>query len=337
MLRPLLRRSGSLFHFPLLLHTVSTPRTLEEAIKGAVESKTYQQIPDILASFGNSWKNANPFSFLSTFPQNRRTQIIDAILQSFIHLRPRFRPQIAYDYLLLYALQNPSPFPIAFAILQRALRSGCLPVPQTHLLLSAAWLRCRSQYVSVAKILLDMQSIGYQPDCGTCNYLISSLCDVDQWLEATEVLKGMFGAGCIPDLESYGTVISKMCRARKTGDAIEMMKEMVVKIGLNPRQGTVAKLAAALRANREVWKGVEMIEFLEKEGCPVGFESYETVLEGCLECREYILAGKVVMGMTGKGFIPYIKFRQKVVEGLAGAGEWKLACVVRQRFTELSS
>jgi hypothetical protein len=43
------------------------------------------------------------------------------------------------------------------------------------------------------------------------------------------------------------------------------------------------------------------------------------------------------MGMTEKGFIPYIKVRQKVVEGLIDAGEWKLACTVRERFAALSS
>lgn len=182
-----------------------------------------------------------------------------------------------------------------------------------------------------------MQSIGYRPDGGTCNYIISSLCAVDQIAEAVRVLKGMGRAGCAPDLESYGTVIDAMCGFRKTTDATEMMKEMVAKIGLTPRQGTVVKMAAALRANKETWKAVEMIEFLEREGFHVGFETYELVVEGCLECREYVLAGKVVIKMTGRGFIPYIKVRQKVVEGLASVGEWELACTVRQNFADLRS
>lgn len=63
------------------------------------------------------------------------------------------------------------------------------------------------------------------------------------------------------------------------------------------------KLLAALRANREIWKAVEMIEFLEKEGNSVGFESYKLVIEGCFEKREYVLAAKAATGMTEKGFI----------------------------------
>lgn len=156
-------------------------------------------------------------------------------------------------------------------------------------------------------------------------------------MEAVEVLKGMSGAGCVPDLESYGPVISAMCRARRTVEAVDMIEQMVLKAGLAPRQGTLVKVAAALRANREVWRAVEVIELLEREGCAVGFESYELVVEACLECGEHILAGKVVVGMTEKGFIPYIRIRQKVVERLAGVGEWKLACAVRQRFADLKS
>lgn len=311
---------------------------LHETIKDAVKAKTYHKIPDLLTSFEQARQNPNPFSFLSTFPQVVRTQIIDEILQSFLPLRPRSRSQIAYSCLLSYTLQSPDPLPLSLAILQQTLRSGCVPVPQTLLLLSSAWLEHRrNQSRFVHDVLLEMKSIGYHPDCGTCNYLISSLCAVDELPEAVKVLKGMADAGCIPDLESYDTVIKAMCKFRRTAEAVGMLKQMVEKVGLTPRQGTLVKVAAALRANREMWKAVEVIELLEKEGHVVGFESYELVIEGCLECNEYILAGKVVMGMTEKGFLPYIGVRQKLVERLAGIGEWKLACAVRQRFVELRS
>ncbi|XP_041007078.1 pentatricopeptide repeat-containing protein At1g06270 [Juglans microcarpa x Juglans regia] len=335
-----LYRSGPLFHYCLFrftsLHRYSSLPPVEEALKAAVEVKMYQKIPDLLSS-KEAVKNPNPFSFLSTFPRNIRMQIIDEILQSFIPLRPRFRPRIAYACLLSYTLQSPKPLPLALAILQRMLYSGCIPVPQIHLLLSSAWLERRCQSECVPNILLEMQSIGYRPDCGTCNYLISSLCRVDQLVEAVKVLKGMVGAGCVPDLESYDIVIGAMSTVRKTNDATDMLKEMVAKMGLMPRQATVVKVAVALRANREIWKAVEMIEFLEREGTAVGFDSYEVVVEGCLECSEYILAGKVAMVMAERGFLPHIKVRQKVVERLAGIGEWELACTVRQRFSELRS
>ncbi|KAJ0051528.1 hypothetical protein Pint_02373 [Pistacia integerrima] len=329
--RSLVNLGPSLLQFSSL-----SSQTLEE-IKAAVEAKDYQQIPDLLISYKQPCQNPNPFSFLSTIPNNHRIKVIDDILRSFIPLRPRSRPQLAYDCLLSYALQSSNPLPLALAILQRTLRSGCVPVPQTRLLLSSVWLEQRRQSHSVADILLEMRSIGYHPDCGTCNYLLSSLCAVDQLMEAVKVLKGMGRAGCFPDSESYSIVIGAMSSFRRTDDAVEMLKEMVAKVGLVPRHATVVKVAAALRANREMSKAVDVIELLEREKFLVGFESYELVVEGCLECHEYILAAKVVMGMTGRGFIPYMKVRQKVVEGLASIGEWKVACVVRQRFSELKS
>ncbi|KAB2611649.1 pentatricopeptide repeat-containing protein [Pyrus ussuriensis x Pyrus communis] len=158
----------------------------------------------------------------------------------------------------------------------------------------------------------------------------------DQLNEAVKLLKGMSRVGCIPDLESFYIVIGAMCTDRRTAEAVDMIK-MVEKFGLTPRQGTVMKVAAALRANKEIWRAVEMIGFLEREGYPVSCESYELVVKGCLDAGEYILAGKVVIRMTEGGFIPYIRTRLKVVERLAGAGEWELACSVRQRFGELKS
>ncbi|KAK4486991.1 hypothetical protein RD792_006306 [Penstemon davidsonii] len=123
-----------------------------------------------------------------------------------------------------------------------------------------------------------------------------------------------------------------------------MVKEMVSVHGLNPRQYMVVKAVNGMRANREIWRAVEMIEFLEEEDVCIGFEAYELVLEGCLECRQFVLecrqfvlAGKFVVRMTEKGFIPYIRVRQRVVEGLVGVGESELSSVVRQRFVELKS
>ncbi|KAK8469547.1 hypothetical protein PHAVU_005G098533 [Phaseolus vulgaris] len=158
--------------------SVSSLQNLEQAVREEVEAKNYVKIPDLFISL-ESCQNSNPFSFFSSFPHNLQVHIVDEILQSFIPIRPRSKPQLAYSYLLSYSLQSSHPFPLALAVLQRTLRSGCLPVPQTRDLLSSTWLerRCLSQ--SVSDILLQMQTIGYTPDCRTCNYLLSCLCSVD--------------------------------------------------------------------------------------------------------------------------------------------------------------
>ncbi|KAL2459201.1 Pentatricopeptide repeat-containing protein [Forsythia ovata] len=320
-----------------LLHSASSSRLLEESIRAAIEAKTYEQIPDLLSAVKDSCINPNPFSFLSKFPENHRAHIIDDILQSFTCTRPRSRPRITYSCLLSYTLESPNPLPLALAILQRTLRSGCLPVPQTYLLLSNAWIKRRKRPESISSILQEMLSIGYSLDCGTCNYLILSLCKVDQMNEAVKVLKGMCRAGCIPNLDSYGTIIGELSECRMINEVAEMVKEMVSTQGLFPRQEIVVKALAAMLANRDIWRAVEMIEFLESEDVHIGFEGYELVLEGCLECRQFVLAGKFVMQMTERGFIPYIRLRQKLVEGLVSVGESELASVVRQRFLQLKS
>lgn len=182
-----------------------------------------------------------------------------------------------------------------------------------------------------------MQSIGYWPDSGICNFLISSLCKVDQYEEGIQVLQGMGKAGCVPDLDSFGSVIGPLCDLRKTKYVEELMREMVSKFRLSPRKEMVVKVLKAMRANKDVHKAVGLINFLEETNIHIGFESYELVVEMCLESSLFVLAGKVVMGMTNNGFIPYIKVRHKVFEGLADAGELELAHILRKKFTELNS
>ncbi|RYR71443.1 hypothetical protein Ahy_A02g005701 [Arachis hypogaea] len=74
------------------------------------------------------------------FCHNMQMQVIDEMLQSFIPLRPRSKPKIALSFLLTYSLQSSHPLPIALAILQWTLCSGCFPVSQTHVLLTSVWL-----------------------------------------------------------------------------------------------------------------------------------------------------------------------------------------------------
>ncbi|CAI9089694.1 OLC1v1024313C2 [Oldenlandia corymbosa var. corymbosa] len=304
---------------------VFSPDSLEESIKAAVEARNYAEIPDLLTGSQMSCPKSNPFSFLTRFPIKQRTTIVDDILESLVSQRPRSRPHIAYSCLLMYTLQSLDPLPLAFAVLQRMLRSGCLPVPETHLLLSTAWLQCRSQSQSVSNILLEMQNIGYNPDSGICNYLILSLCRADQLKEAFKVLKGMGRAGCVPDLDTYGTLIAAMADLKMTSNVVELMKEMVGTFGLCPRQQLLVKVTRLFRANKEFQRAIEMIEYLESKDVHVGFDVYELVLEGCLDGREFVLAGKLVMSMTGKGYIPYITVRQRVVEGLYSINEMELA------------
>ncbi|KAK1412133.1 hypothetical protein QVD17_33132 [Tagetes erecta] len=331
------------FSFPFVnffscIHTLSSQQLLERSVQSAIETKSYIQIADILSASKETSQASNPFSFLSNVHREHRTKIIDEILQSFIPIRPRNHPQRAYAYLLSFTLQSPDPLPLSLAILQRTLRSGCTPVPQTHLLLSSVWLHQRKQSDhAAANMLLQMNSIGYKPDGGVCNYLISSLCKVDQYEEAVHVLWSMGGAGCVPDLDSFSSVIGLLCQLRKTKNIGELMKEMVSKFRLSPRKEMVVKVLKSMRANKDVHEAVEMVIFLEEMNIQIGFESYELVVEMCLEYSLFVLAGKVVMRMTNRGFIPYIEVRQKVFDGLTAVGELEFAYILKKKFMELNS
>ncbi|XP_057764185.1 pentatricopeptide repeat-containing protein At1g06270 [Salvia miltiorrhiza] len=322
----------------LAQYSASSSSNLEESIRAAVEAKAYQKIPQILNAAIDSCRNPNPFTFLSKFSESRRFEIIDEMLQSFISIRPRSQPRRAYSCLLSLTLDTSiNHLPLALAVVQRTLRSGCLPPPQIHLLLAKSWLDRRRRQQAAARILSEMKLIGYSPDCGTCNYLILSLCKIDQFAEAIEVLRGMGRAGCAPDSDSFGGLINELSEARMVDVAVEVMADMVRVHKLSPRRETVVKAVAAMRANREARRAVEVVEMLEAEGVGVGFEAYESALEGCLDEKRFVLAGKFVVGMSERGFIPYLRVRLRLLEGLVAIGEAEHASVVRRRFAEMSS
>ncbi|CAA6654806.1 unnamed protein product [Spirodela intermedia] len=177
------------------------------------------------------------------------------------------------------------------------------------------------------RLLLSMRGVGYRPDLLTLNFLVSSLCSSSEVEEAVGILRGMAGAGCGPDCDSYCAVIDACCGSA-VGDvprAVALLREMVAGEGMVPRKGTVGKVVGALRREGQGRKAAKVVAFLDNEGVSVGFEEYEAVVEGCLECKEFVMAGKMVVKMSEVGFIPYIRVRHRVVEGLAGIGQQELA------------
>ncbi|MFS7973530.1 putative tetratricopeptide-like helical domain superfamily [Helianthus anomalus] len=147
----------------------------------------------------------------------------------------------------------------------------------------------------------------------------------------------MGGVGCVSDLYNFGSIIGVLHHYRKTQNIEELIKEMVSKFRLSPRKELVVKVLKSMRANKDVHKAVEMVISLEEIDIQIGFESYELVVETCLESSLFVLAGKVIMRMTNRGFISYIKVRQKVFDGLAAFGELEFAYILKKKFTELNS
>uniref|UniRef100_A0A1D1YBI0 Pentatricopeptide repeat-containing protein At1g06270 n=1 Tax=Anthurium amnicola TaxID=1678845 RepID=A0A1D1YBI0_9ARAE len=344
---------GCRHHLHRRSSSLQTP--VQVSIRTAIETGNHREIPHILSS--SSSPDDNPFAFLSGLPPALTARVVDDVLQSLLPLRPRSLPHPAYAALLSLFLPGGSnsglggylcvSLPLALAVLQTGVRSGYSPPPCTRPSLSRCWvhLRRRHHRQPASRLLSSMRGVGYRPDVRTCNYLISSLCSSSEADEAIRVLRGMGGAGCVPDSESYCTVIEACCAPEGKGGsatlgvpvAVELLREMVAGEGMVPRKGTVGMLVAAMRREGQARRAAEVVRFLEREGFSVGFEEYESSVEGCLEGGEFVMAGKVVVEMAQRGFIPYIKARQRVVEELAGIGQHELASAVRQTLAEIKS
>ncbi|KAG6403257.1 hypothetical protein SASPL_135474 [Salvia splendens] len=157
----------------------------------------------------------------------------------FPHLRPLHRP--------------PPPRPRRRP---GTLRYDCLPPPQFHLLLKS-WLR-QHRKASSSLILSEMKSIGYTPDCGTCNYLFLTLSKIGQFVVSPPLphprplhrpppphprrRPGTLRYDCLPRRSSttssqivaaatpegvYGGLIVELSEARKVDAVAEVVREMM--------------------------------------------------------------------------------------------------------------
>lgn len=318
---------------------MASPPSTFDPFLSAIEISRFARLPDLLLPYTPPNAAApNPFAFLSRYPLPRHTHLLRSILQSLLPLRPRSLSHPALRHLLSHTLiSNPAaaPLSLSLAVLHSFLRTAC-PLPhQARLSLSLSWLRRRRRGGgSVADVLAEAaRETGFPAGRGVCNYLISSLCSVGETAEAAAVLRGMSG----PDSEGYEALVAAACRGGRVAEATRLVKEMVGLRGVTPRQGTVARVVAAMGRGGEARAAKGMVGWLERMGVEVGFECYEKVLEACLGSGEYGLAGEVAVTMAAKGFIPRIGARLRVVEGLAAAGEAEFAGKVRRALAAMNS
>ncbi|KAG6426200.1 hypothetical protein SASPL_110420 [Salvia splendens] len=103
-----------------------------------------------------------------------------------------------------------------------------------------------------------MKSIGYTPDCGTCNYLFLTLSKIGHFGEAVDVLRGMGRAGCIPRLRQLRRLKNDRATVLEDGDEgaerVEETRE-VVDIGPEDAAGGVRAEGEAEKPLKGVGEG----------------------------------------------------------------------------------
>lgn len=100
-----------------------------------------------------------------------------------------------------------------------------------------------------------------------CNFVLSSLCVVDQLVAAVKILKGRGRAGCVPDFKSYRTVISD---SEEHFEALGLLKRMA-KSGVNPRTRNHCEIIGRTTSRKG---NMESLTFFIswRQFYPVGFE-----------------------------------------------------------------
>ncbi|KAI7725143.1 hypothetical protein M8C21_021799 [Ambrosia artemisiifolia] len=115
------------------------------------------------------------------------------------------------------------------------------------------------------RVFERMKGKGIRPDEYSYGALVSGLCKVGRFKEASELLCKMEEVGLVPTAVTYNTLIDGYCNKGNLEMAFRYKDEMVKK-GICPSVSTYNSLIHALVFEGKESEGEDMIEEMEKEG-----------------------------------------------------------------------
>ncbi|KAK7244337.1 hypothetical protein RIF29_39157 [Crotalaria pallida] len=182
--------------------------------------------------------------------------------------------------------------------------------------------------VKRSKKVFDMMlREGVVPSVATYNALIQVLCKKDNMQNAVLVFEEMVRKGCVPNSITYNVVIRGLCHS---GD-MERALEFMVRMEENGGQHNVQTYNVVIRYfcdAGEIGKGLDMFEKMENGSCLPNLDTYNIVI-GAMFLRkkstDLVVAGKLLIQMVDRGFLPRKFTFNRVLNGLVLTGNQDFA------------
>ncbi|XP_047317562.1 pentatricopeptide repeat-containing protein At1g74900, mitochondrial-like [Impatiens glandulifera] len=183
--------------------------------------------------------------------------------------------------------------------------------------------------INAQKVFDEMFENGVLPSVATYNALIQVLCKKDNVENALVVLEKMKNKGYVPNLISYNVVIRGLCHAEEMDRAVEYMDRM--KEDDNECKPNVQTYNIVIRYYcdlGEIDKGLEVYERMEKERCLPDLDTYNIMISGMFvrkKSEDLVMAGKLMIEMVDRGFMPRRFTFNRVLNGLSLTGNQEFA------------
>ncbi|KAH6775359.1 Pentatricopeptide repeat superfamily protein [Perilla frutescens var. hirtella] len=177
------------------------------------------------------------------------------------------------------------------------------------------------------KVFDEMIGAGVLPSVVTYNALIQVLCKKDCVENAIVVFENMLTKGYVPNATTYNLVIRGLCHVGKIDMAIEYMDKM--KDDCEPTIQTFNIVIRYCCEEGKIEKALEMFAKMNCGGsCLPNLDTYN-ILIGSMFVRkksdDLLVAGKLLIEMVDRGFLPRRFTFNRVLNGLMLTGNQQFA------------
>ncbi|XP_028778285.1 pentatricopeptide repeat-containing protein At1g74900, mitochondrial isoform X2 [Neltuma alba] len=177
------------------------------------------------------------------------------------------------------------------------------------------------------KIFDQMVREGVLPSVATYNALIQSLCKKDSVDNAILVFEEMVRKGYVPNSVTYNVIIRGLCHRGDMQRAMEFMVRME-EDDVQPNVQTHNVMIRYFCDSGEIEKGLDMLQKMRNRSCLPNLDTYNILISELFvrkKSDDLMLAGKLLMEMIDRGFLPRKFTFNRVLNGLLLTGNQDFA------------
>ncbi|CAK9311921.1 unnamed protein product [Citrullus colocynthis] len=172
------------------------------------------------------------------------------------------------------------------------------------------------------KVFDEMVGEGVRPSTATYNAMIQVLCKKDSVENGVLLFEEMIKKGHVPNLTTYNVVIRGLCHAGNMEKAMEFMERMKTD-GCEPNVQSYNVAIRYFCDAGDIEKGLNMFEKMGQGSCLPNLDTYNVLISAMFvrkKSEDLVVAGKLLLEMIDRGFLPRKFTFNRVLNGLLLTG-----------------
>ncbi|KAL2459416.1 Pentatricopeptide repeat (PPR) superfamily protein [Forsythia ovata] len=245
-------------------------------------------------------QNLNSFNaFLDVLCKSKRAEMAYKIFKIF---RGRFRADtISYNIIANgFCLKKQTPK--ALEILKEMVERGLVPTLTTYNIMLKGFFRA-GQIKEAWGFFLQMKRRKVEIDVVTYTTVVHGVGVIGEVEKARKVFGEMIGAGVLPSVATYNALIQVLCKKDNVGNAIIVFEEMLRK-GYTPNVTSYNVVIRGLCHAGNMDRAIEYMDKMKDDNCEPILQTYNVVIRYCCDDGEIEKALEVFERMTGGSCLP---------------------------------